>query len=61
MGLVIEFGVPLVRPKRGKRLAPCEVTIFPGVRYERHDRGIGSVPQDRVRDEAETPRFQEEA
>lgn len=35
MGLVVEFGRPLVRARRAKSDRPCEVTIFPGVRYER--------------------------
>lgn len=35
MGLVVEFGLPVVRSRRQKPDRPCEVTIFPGVRYER--------------------------
>jgi hypothetical protein len=37
MGLVVQFGLPVMRPRRRKSDRPCEVTIFPGVRYERPD------------------------
>jgi hypothetical protein len=39
MGQVIIFAKPAVSHRRRKLVdRPCEVTIFPGVRYERHER-----------------------
>lgn len=49
MGLVVEFGLPVVRPRRQKPDRPCEVTIFPGVRYERMEARAAPVKTDERR------------
>ena len=49
MGLVVQFGPPAVRPRRQRPERPCEITIFPGVRYERHGEAYDAMrrPDDR--------------
>lgn len=37
MGLVIEFGVPMVRARRRNMGGFCEVTIFPGAQVSRRE------------------------
>jgi hypothetical protein len=62
MGLVVEFGVPMVRPRRRKSERPCEITIFPGVRYERYDADRdGKRPPEQKRGSAVAPLESEKA
>ena len=44
MGLVVQFGLPVQKTRRTKPVRPCQITIFPGVRYERHDAAKPAEP-----------------
>ncbi|HUG62204.1 MAG TPA: hypothetical protein VMP03_10175 [Methylomirabilota bacterium] len=37
MGTIVQFHARLASARREKPDRPCEVTIFPGVRYDRRD------------------------
>ena len=37
MGMIVQFDARLSERSRPAPERPCEITIFPGVRYERHE------------------------
>jgi hypothetical protein len=53
MGLVVQFAVRPSKARPEKSDRPCEVTIFPGVRYDRRPNGAAAI--DVARRESERP------
>jgi hypothetical protein len=46
MGLIVPFQRRSATPRRPRSDRPCDVTLFPGVRYERGP--LESLPLDRI-------------